>query len=63
VRAANNAAASRETGILASWELRIALQTLLAAVSNISLAPQQSPEREVAPVGGYHRVPVILTEK
>lgn len=47
--------------LLASWELRIALQTLLASVQNITLVPDQSPEREVAPVGGYHRVPVILT--
>lgn len=47
--------------LLASWELRIALQTLLASVQNITLAPEQLPEREVAPVGGYNRVPIILT--
>ena len=45
---------------LATWELRIALQTLLASVQTIELVPDQPPEREVAPVGGYHRVPVVL---
>lgn len=47
--------------LLATWELRIALQALLASVQTIELAPDQQPEREVAPVGGYHRVPVILS--
>ena len=47
--------------MLATWELRIALQALLASVQTIELAPDQQPEREVAPVGGYHRVPVILS--
>ncbi|TVO65904.1 cytochrome P450 [Denitromonas ohlonensis] len=47
--------------LLATWELRIALQALLASVNTIEPAPDQSPEREVAPVGGYHRVPVVLT--
>ena len=47
--------------LLATWELRIALQTLLASVQTIELVPDQPPEREVAPVGGYHRVPVVLT--
>ena len=47
--------------LLATWELRIALQALLASVQTIELAPDQQPEREVAPVGGYHRVPVIFT--
>ena len=46
--------------LLATWELRIALQTLLASVQTIELVPGQPPEREVAPVGGYHRVPVVL---
>ncbi|HRF12502.1 MAG TPA: cytochrome P450 [Candidatus Accumulibacter phosphatis] len=46
--------------LLATWELRIALQALLASVQTIELAPDQQPEREMAPVGGYHRVPVIL---
>lgn len=65
-----NAAASLVYGVgkhacpgrqLATWELRIALQALLASVRTIELAPDQLPEREVAPVGGYHRVPVILS--
>jgi len=46
---------------LASWELRIALQTLLSSVQKINLVVEQPPEREIAPVGGYHRVPVILS--
>ncbi|MDN6320444.1 MAG: cytochrome P450 [Marinobacter sp.] len=47
--------------LLATWELRIALQTLLASVQTIELVPERPPEREVAPVGGYHSVPVVLT--
>jgi len=47
--------------LLATWELRIALQALLASVQTIELVPEHPPEREVAPVGGYHRVPVVLT--
>lgn len=47
--------------LLATWELRIALQTLLASVQSIELVSDQPPEREVAPVGGYHQVPVVLT--
>ncbi len=47
--------------LLATWELRITLQALLAAVRSIELVPEQPPEREVAPVGGYHRVPVRFT--
>lgn len=47
--------------LLATWELRIALQALLASVQTVELAPDQQPEREVAPVGGYHRVPVVFT--
>lgn len=46
--------------LLATWELRIAMQTLLSSVQSIRLVPEQPPEREVAPVGGYHRVPVVL---
>lgn len=48
--------------LLATWELRIGLQALLASVKTIELAPGQPLEREVAPVGGYHRVPVILAD-
>lgn len=47
--------------LLATWQLRIALQALLASARTIELAPDQPPEREVAPVGGYRRVPVVLT--
>lgn len=45
---------------LATIELRIAVQELLAATTSITFAPDELPEREVAPVGGYHRVPVVL---
>ncbi|WP_298448760.1 cytochrome P450 [uncultured Marinobacter sp.] len=46
--------------LLATWELRIALQTILTPVHAVELVPGEPPEREVAPVGGYHRVPVVL---
>lgn len=46
--------------LLATLELRIAIQTLLTAVHSFELVPHQPPEREVAPVGGFHRVPVVL---
>ncbi|MBS1228257.1 MAG: hypothetical protein H6R17_1534 [Proteobacteria bacterium] len=46
--------------LLATWELRIALRALLTSVHTIALAPDHKPEREVAPVGGYRRMPVIL---
>ncbi|WP_309043548.1 cytochrome P450 [Marinobacter sediminicola] len=46
--------------LLATWELRIALQTIITSVQAIDLIPGEPPEREVAPVGGYHRVPVVL---
>ena len=47
--------------LLASTELRIALQALLSSVQKMSFVEGQLPEREVAPVGGYHKVPVILS--
>jgi cytochrome P450 len=46
---------------LATMELRIAVQEALAATDWIAFAPDEQPEREVAPVGGYRRVPVVLT--
>ena len=46
---------------LATMELRIAVQEALAATDWIAFAPDEQPEREVAPVGGYGRVPVVLT--
>lgn len=45
---------------LATLDLRIAVQELLAATTSITFAPDHAPEREVAPVGGYARVPVVL---
>ena len=47
--------------LLATVELRIALQALLAATASIELDPTQPPEREVAPVGGWSRVPVLIS--
>ena len=46
---------------LATMELRIAVQEALAATGWIALDPGEAPEREVAPVGGYARVPVLLS--
>lgn len=46
--------------LLATLELRIALQALLAGTRSIRLAPGDPPERAVAPVGGWARVPVVL---
>lgn len=44
---------------LATMELRIAVQELLAATSAI-FPGEGDPEREVHPVGGYRRVPIAL---
>lgn len=46
--------------LLATWQLRIALQAVLTSTQSVELAAGHPPEREVAPVGGYSRVPVIL---
>ena len=46
---------------LATLELRVAVQEALAATEWIDWAPGEQAEREVAPVGGYARVPVVLT--
>ena len=47
--------------LLATWQLRITLRALLAGVSTLSFVPDQSVERETAPVGGFHKVPIILS--
>lgn len=49
--------------VLATWQLRIALQALLNSINGIELATSEILEREVAPVGGYHRVPITFTYK
>lgn len=46
--------------LLATMELRMALTALVGSVETIALAPADVSEREVAPVGGYRRVPVII---
>lgn len=45
---------------LATLELRIAIQALLAATSSITLDARQAPERALSPVGGWASVPVVL---
>lgn len=48
--------------LLSTWELRIAVRTLVASVSSIEFATSYDAlEREVSPVGGYQRVPVVLS--
>ena len=47
--------------LLATIELRTAVRALLAATASIRLDPSEPPEREVAPVGGWARVPVRLS--
>lgn len=48
--------------LLSTWELRIAVRTLASAVRSIEFAySYDSLERAVAPVGGFHRVPIMLT--
>jgi len=46
--------------LLATLEMRIAVRALLAGTTTIMLDPDRSAEREVAPVGGWTRVPVLL---
>jgi cytochrome P450 len=46
--------------LLATMELRVATRALLAATRSIRLDPDRPPEREVAPVGGWARLPVLL---
>ena len=46
--------------LLATLELRILLQELLAGTTAFTLDPDRPSEREVAPVGGWARVPVLL---
>lgn len=47
--------------LLATWELRTMLQALLSSVQNIEIAHNQKVEREIAPLGGFHRVPVVIS--
>ena len=46
--------------LLSTWELRMAVRALISSVHTIELASHDALEREVAPVGGYQRVPVVL---
>jgi len=47
--------------LLATLEMRIVVRELLATTTSIALDPQQPAERAVAPLGGWARVPVVLT--
>lgn len=47
--------------LLATLEMRILVRELLAATTSIALDPQQPEERAVSPLGGWARVPVVLT--
>lgn len=47
---------------LATMQLRVLLQELLLS-TEIRLASDEEPQREVAPVGGYSRVPVVLLDR
>ncbi len=45
---------------LATLELVVVVQTLLALTSRVELAPEETAERETYPVGGWRHVPVRL---
>lgn len=45
---------------LATLEMRIAMQELLAATSSIALGPQRLAERAVSPGGGWAKLAVVL---
>ncbi|WP_242678561.1 cytochrome P450 [Psychrobacter pygoscelis] len=47
--------------LLATWQLRTITRALLNNISNIALAPDAILTREQLPLGGYYRVPVILS--
>lgn len=47
--------------LLATMELRIAIRTLAGTVSGIQCSDVVLAEREIAPVGGFRRVPIVLT--
>lgn len=47
--------------LLATWQLRIATQALLTSSHTLSLAPEQTLQRERPPLGGYSNVPVLLS--
>lgn len=48
--------------LLSTWELRVAVRALASAVHSVEFAySHDTLERAVAPVGGFHRVPVMLT--
>lgn len=47
--------------LLATMQMRIALRELLAATSSLALDPMHPPERAISPVGGWGKVPVVLT--
>ena len=52
--------ATGQESLLATLELSIAIRALLAGTATITLDPDRPAEREVAPVGGWAHVPVLL---
>ncbi|MBS0440322.1 MAG: cytochrome P450 [Proteobacteria bacterium] len=46
--------------LLATTQMRIVVQELLAATASITLDAQQVPERAVSPVGGWAKLAVVL---
>jgi cytochrome P450 len=44
----------------ATLELVVATETLLQLTSSIELAPEDQPQRETYPVGGWRRLPIRL---
>ena len=47
---------------LATLELRLAIEELLAATAAVELAPGPGPVRESAPYGGFRTVPILLAD-
>jgi cytochrome P450 len=45
---------------LATLELVVAVETLLAGTRRVALAPESTPARETYPLGGWRRVPIRL---
>ncbi len=46
---------------LATLELVVALETLLASTVHVHLAPDAAPQRETYPVGGWRQLPIRLS--
>jgi cytochrome P450 len=60
VRDLRSHASDVSDGPLATLELVVAVQTLLAMTARVELAADAEPVRETYPLGGWRRVPVRL---